>query len=242
MTKLTAKKYRKLFKLRAEGKLDDMECTKRLFDVLKPLFFKRMSILDVSCGVGHYFRKIKELGTFYYLGVDLDTKAIEIAFEMWKDYPNADFKVMNASKLELKNNSYDIVYCYNLLLHLKDYKYALKELMRVSRKYVIVRSLFDNEYSSTKHEVSGDYIDVYSEGFAFYNTYARDDVRNFLNNLGSFKIKFLDDNLKIPETELEKQVKLLEVNSNEFARTGEEKVQEWKGLKLNYEVLIIEKE
>ena len=41
MTKLTAKKYRKLFKLRAEGKLDDMECTKRLFDVLKPLLFRR---------------------------------------------------------------------------------------------------------------------------------------------------------------------------------------------------------
>ena len=242
MAKLTAEKYRELFKLRAEGKLGNMECTKRLFDILKPLFSERMSILDVSCGVGHYFRKVKELGTINYLGVDLDAKAIEIANEVWKDYPNVSFKVMNASKLELENNSYDIVYCYNLLLHLKDYKDVLKELLRVSGKHVIVRSLFDDEYCTTKHEASVDYRNVYSDGFFFYNTYARDDVRNFLNNLGSFKIEFLDDNSKIPENELEKQAKLLEVNSTEFAKTGAKKLQEWKGLKLNYEILIIEKE
>ena len=66
MKQLTAKKYRELFKLRAEGKLDDMECTKNLYKLLKPLYFNGIKILDVPCGVGHYFRKIKELGGINY--------------------------------------------------------------------------------------------------------------------------------------------------------------------------------
>jgi ubiquinone/menaquinone biosynthesis C-methylase UbiE len=238
---LTAKKYRELFRLRAEGKLDDMECTKRLFELLRPLYFKGIKILDVPCGVGHYFRKLRELGEIEYLGVDLDSEAIRLAKEVWKDAPNAKFEVQDASRMNIPNNSIDVAICYNLLLHLKDYKDVLRELFRVSKRYIIVRSLFDAQASVNKIPVSEDYLEVYKEGVLFYNTYSRDDVVKFVRSLGRCKVRFINDNLAIPKEVLEKQQKALGVASSEFASGDKNQKQDWKGLALNYEVLVIEK-
>lgn len=241
MKQLTAKKYRELFKLRAEGKLDDMECTKSLYKILKPLYFNGMKILDIPCGVGHYFRKIRELGNIDYLGIDFDSKAIDMAEEIWKDAPNARFEVQNVFNLSLKGDSMDIVFCHNLLLHLSDYKDALRELLRVSKKYLIIRSLFDEKKSINSVDVAKDYLDVYPSGKIWYNTYARNDVAQFLKNLGPCKFKFIKDNPLVSQEGIVKQKKLLRVDSSEFAKGGGKKRQEFKGMKLNYEVLFIEK-
>lgn len=238
---LSAKKYRELFKLRAEGKLDYMECTKRLFDILKPLYFRGVKILDVPCGVGHYYRKIKELGEVEYIGVDLDSEAVKLAKDVWTDDKNANFESSDATKINVEDNSVDIVVCYNLLLHLKDYKDVVKELFRVSKKYIIIRSLFDKYHSMNTMSVSEDYKKVYPDGRICYNTYSREDVMRFLNSLGKCKITFINDNIPIPKENLEKQQKILGVDSSEFAIGADKNNQDWKGLKLNYEVLFIEK-
>jgi ubiquinone/menaquinone biosynthesis C-methylase UbiE len=239
--KLTAEKYRELFRLRAEGKLDHMECTKSLYRLLKPLYFRGMKILDVPCGVGHFFRKLRELGEIEYLGIDLDPVSIKIAREIWKNAPNAKFEVGDIKKLNLEDNSMDVVYCYNLLLHLESYESALRELFRVSKKYLLVRSLFDEKTQIRKVDVSEDYFDVYKTGFAYYNTYARDDIIKFLRKLGPCKIKFIDDNVVIPESDIKKQAEILGVDESEFARGGGEKKQSLKEMQLNYEVLFLEK-
>ena len=241
MGELTAEKYRELFKLRAEGKLDDMECTKRLYDILKPIYFKGMGILDVPCGVGHYYRKLRELGDISYIGIDLDSKAIEMAREVWKDDKNSRFIVGNASKIELGDKMMDAACCYNLFLHIPDYKEPMRELFRVSKKYIIIRSLFDREKNINEFNAAEDYQEVYKEGVFYYNTYARKEVEEFVKGLGPCKIKFIPDNIEIPEKNLRKQEEALNVDSKEFARGEADKKQDWKGLKLNYEVLFIEK-
>lgn len=241
MKELTAKKYRELFRLRAEGKLDDMECTKSLYKILKPIYFDGIKILDIPCGVGHYFRKLKELGNIDYLGIDSDSKAIETAKEIWKNEPNARFDVQDVSNLDLKDNSIDIIYCYNLLLHLKDYKEALRELFRVSKKYIIVRSLFNEKENIKSLDIARDYLDVYPSGEVYYNTYSREDVTKFLKDLGSSKFKFIEDNPSIPRENIEKQKKLLKVDSFEFTKEGGNRRQKYKRLELNYEILFIEK-
>lgn len=240
MGDLTADKYRELFKLRAKGVLDDMECTKTLYSILKPLYFKGMKILDVPCGVGHYYRKLRELGEIDYLGVDLDAKAIEMAKDIWKDDSKAKFEVNDVKSMNLANNSIDVVCCYNLFLHLSDYKESMRELFRVAKKYIIIRSLFDTSPETHKFSASEGYGEVYTQGVFYYNTYSRTDVTNFVKDLGECKLKFIPDNIKIPEKNLKTQETALGVNSNEFARSVDKK-QEWKGLKLNYEVLFIEK-
>jgi len=241
MKKLTAKKYRELFKLRAEGKLEDMECTKSLYNLLRGIYFKGMKVLDIPCGVGHYFRKIRELGEIEYLGIDLDSEAIGIAKEIWKGVPNVRFEVQDITKLNLEDSSMDVVYCYNLLLHLKSYEEALRELFRVSKRYLLVRSLFDKKEKIRQVKVSNDYFEVYKSGFAYYNTYARDHVVEYLKSLGPCKTTFMKDTVAIPKTSLKAQAKVLGVKASEFTRGGENKKQRLKTMPLNYEVLFIEK-
>jgi ubiquinone/menaquinone biosynthesis C-methylase UbiE len=200
-----------------------------------------MKLLDVPCGVGHFFRKLRELGEIEYLGIDLDSESIKIAKEIWKNTPNAKFEVGDVTKLNLEDNSMDVVYCYNLLLHLESYGDALKELFRVSKKYLLVRSLFDEKNCTRKVTVSKDYLEVYKTGFAYYNTYARDDVVKFLRSLAPCKTKFIKDNVAIPESSIKKQAKILGVEKSEFTKGGGEKKQSLKEMPLNYEVLFVKK-
>ncbi len=242
MGELTAEKYRELFRLRAEGKLEDMECTKSLFNLLKKLQVSPTSILDVPCGVGHYYRKLRELGNFDYIGLDLDKKSIEMARDVWKDASKAHFEVRAIDNTGLPDNSIDTVICYNLLLHLRDYKNAVRELFRVTKKHLIIRSLFGASAFSTRFDAPPDYRDVYPAGVYYYNTYAKSDVEAFVRSLGPpARIQWVPDNAKILEGSLEKQQKALGVDAREFAR-GDGRSEGWKGLNLNYEVLIIEKE
>jgi ubiquinone/menaquinone biosynthesis C-methylase UbiE len=242
MEKLSAKKYRELLRLRAEGKLDNMECTKRLYKILKNLYFDGIKILDVACGVGHYFRKIRELGHIEYLGIDLDTKAIDIAKKIWKNVPNAKFDVQDIHHLDLEDNSFDVVCCYNFLMNLEDYKKPLAELIRVSKKYIIVRSLFDDEEKIESVDVAEDYVEVYPSGKVWYNTYARGEVGKFLKDLGCFKFRFIKDNVSIPKESIEKQIDYLGVYESEFTKADDNRKKEYfKGRLLNYEILFIKK-
>jgi len=242
MKKLTAEKYRELFKLRAEGKLDDMECTKSLYKILQGLYFDGIKILDVGCSAGHYFRKIRELGDIDYLGIDIDSRAIEIAKDVWKESPNVRFDVQNIYNLNLQDNFFDIVYCYNLLLHLMDYKTALKELFRVSKRHIIIRSLFGLKENISLIDIYKDYMDMYPSGKIPYNKYARNDVGKFLKSLGFCKFRFIKDNLAIPKESIEKQRDCLDVDDSEFTNGHKKGKQIWKNLELNYEVLIIKKQ
>lgn len=229
--------------------MDHMECTKSLYKLLEKLYFKGIKILDVPCGPGHYFRKISELGEIEYFGIDLDPRAIEMAKEIWKDAPNAKFDVQDISKLNLEDNSINVVYCYNLLFTLKNYKEALKELFRVSKKYILVRSLFDEKENTQSFNIDEDYLEAYfqvyntflNSGTVQYKTYARGEIIKFLKSLGNCKIKFIKDNVAIPKENIEKQAKMLGVDVSEFTTGAGDKKQDWKGLSLNWEVLFIEK-
>jgi len=239
--KITAKKYRELFRLRAEGKLDSMECTKSLYKILEGVYFDGMRILDIPCGVGHYFRKISELDNIHYVGVDRDLAAIEIAKDIWRDSPNTRFYVQDIFNCNLEDNHFDVVYSYNFLLHLNDYKAPLRELFRVCKRHLIVRSLFNEESSVNSYSVAEDYLNVYPSGKVYHNTYARESIKEFLGELGQCRIKFMKDNSLIPQEGIEKQARLLSVDPSEFSMGGNGKKEYWKGSLLNYEVLFIEK-
>ena len=54
--------YLKVFKLRATGKLPEMESSKAVAIVVNKYFkkYKIDTILDVGCGCGHYLRSLKK--------------------------------------------------------------------------------------------------------------------------------------------------------------------------------------
>jgi len=239
MSKLSKDKYNELFKLRAEGKLEPMECTKSLFRLLEKIYFENMSILDVPCGTGHYLRKLRNLGKVNYLGIDRDEDALKIAIKIWKDEPNVRFMLGDINKIDLPDNNKDVVYCYNLLLHLADYKDAVAELFRVSKKYIFIRSLFGEKTIIRGSDTPKDYAGIFPEK-SYYNSYSRDVITSFVKSLGKCKIKFIDDNLVIPGDLLRKQAEILGTVVSKFTQTNNNK-QEWDGIELQYEVMVIEK-
>lgn len=94
------------------------------------------SILDVGCGEGFTLNSLKENGIGKRLeGIEYLQAAIDLGK---KTYP--DIKIIKGTIYELpyKDNSFDLVLCTEVLEHLESPEKALKELVRVSKKYLVI--------------------------------------------------------------------------------------------------------
>jgi SAM-dependent methyltransferase len=89
----------------------------------------KMCILDVGCGNGfftYYFSKLA-----YTVGIDYSRYMLSI---------NPCDPLIQGSALQLpfKTNSFDLVFCSNLLHHVKNPEIVVSEMKRVSKKFVIL--------------------------------------------------------------------------------------------------------
>jgi ubiquinone/menaquinone biosynthesis C-methylase UbiE len=132
-------KYGDSFYNRAIGKTEEMECAKSICEVIKPIYRPNKTLLDVGCGAGHYLRSLRERidKNINYTGVDITEYYIVKAKEVFKD---VRFFIDDIYDLSFKDNSFDIVICNNVVMHLPPPpKKYLSELLRVSSEYVIIR-------------------------------------------------------------------------------------------------------
>jgi 2-polyprenyl-3-methyl-5-hydroxy-6-metoxy-1,4-benzoquinol methylase len=94
------------------------------------------SILDVGCGEGFTLNRLKEKGIGKKLeGVEYSEDAIELGH---KTYPDIKIQQGNIYQLPYENNTFDLVLCTEVLEHLDKPQDALKELVRVSKKYLVI--------------------------------------------------------------------------------------------------------
>lgn len=94
------------------------------------------SILDVGCGEGFTLARLqKEKIGKHFEGIEYDDTAIELGKKL---YPKLEIKKGDIYKLPYKSNSFDLVVCTEVLEHLDEPKKAYRELLRVSRKYVLL--------------------------------------------------------------------------------------------------------
>jgi len=88
-----------------------------------------LSLLDVGCGNGFFS---------YYFEKLLTTICIDYSNFMLLLNPCEKKICASATKLPFVDNSFDIVFCSNLLHHLEKPLLAVEEMRRVSRKYVVL--------------------------------------------------------------------------------------------------------
>jgi len=102
------------------------------------------SVLDVGCGEGFTLNKLKENKILRqssgqvgkrYEGIDYSEEAISLGK---KAYPSLHIIQGNIYDLKYKDNSFDLVICSEVLEHLENPQKALRELVRVSRKYILL--------------------------------------------------------------------------------------------------------
>lgn len=107
---------------------------KTFINELKKL--KIESVLDVGCGEGFILNKLKEEGIGKnHEGIDYSKEAVEIGRNI---HPNLSLKQGSIYDTGFKDNSFDLVVCTEVLEHLEESQKALKEVLRISKKYVLL--------------------------------------------------------------------------------------------------------
>lgn len=105
----------------------------RKVDALIPV--RNKNVLDVGCGVGYYYdllsRKTEE-----YIGIDVTDNMIKRAREL---HPSGDFRVGSILNLPFLDDSFDLVFCWDVLIHFPGEmtEELVGNLCRVSRNHVI---------------------------------------------------------------------------------------------------------
>lgn len=98
--------------------------------------FNGCNILDVGCGFGDFYKflKYKKIKC-QYLGVDINSKFIDIARDR---YPDAKFQVRDLLENKIKNK-FDWVIATGITNHSSSYQYIkemLTEMLKISKKGV----------------------------------------------------------------------------------------------------------
>src|SRR6056297_1385846 len=107
---------------------------KRIEKIIKKTKFN--NLLDVGCGEGVTLSLLKKhIEHKDCLGIDLDATHIKMSNE---NAPFCKYKIGNIYDLPLKENSFEMVLCLEVLEHLKSPKKALEQIKKVSSKYIII--------------------------------------------------------------------------------------------------------
>jgi len=95
--------------------------------------------LDAGCALGVWVREFARKGC-ESVGVDYCESFIKRARELKekRGLKNCKFEVMDITKLSYKDDSFDWVLCSEVLEHIEDVRAAVKELVRVASKYLVV--------------------------------------------------------------------------------------------------------
>jgi SAM-dependent methyltransferase len=94
-------------------------------------------ILDVGCGEGFTMRELREGGVqAAMVGIDFSPGAL--AWNQAHHMAQSPLKVADVHHLPFQDHSFDLVLCLEVLEHLPDSALGLRELLRVSRDYVLV--------------------------------------------------------------------------------------------------------
>lgn len=112
-------------------------------------------VLDAGCGEGFTLDKLrKEKIGLEFVGVDNSAIAINLGKKL---FPSFILKVDDIYNLSFDDSSQDLVLCTEVLEHLKEPERAINELIRVSKKYVVL-SVPNEPFFSFRNLLKGKHI------------------------------------------------------------------------------------
>jgi SAM-dependent methyltransferase len=98
------------------------------------------SVLEIGCGSGDYSEVFADLvpGGVRYTGSDYSEAMIARARTR---YPNVTFEVADATRLPYADGAFDIIFNGVSLMHIIDYRAAIREAARVAARYCILHTV-----------------------------------------------------------------------------------------------------
>jgi ubiquinone/menaquinone biosynthesis C-methylase UbiE len=186
--------YGQLFYRRATGELPEMESSKAAAKRILRNYAPGETILDVGCGAGHYLRSLRAAGasSMPYLGIDSTPAYVTLARKAFEDDKAARFDVGDIFALPAADRAYDVVMCNNVLLHLPSIIVPLRELIRVARRRILIRTLIGQTSYRVQDVAPGTDGDDFDESgepraFHFLNIYSEAYVRRLIASSGRVK-------------------------------------------------------
>ena len=88
------------------------------------------TVLDVGCGSGNF--------TYQFSLLSNKVMGIDHSEYIFKKNPHKNLLLSDATNIAFKDNCFDIVFCSDTLHHIPEYTKTIREMVRVSKKYVIV--------------------------------------------------------------------------------------------------------
>ncbi|PKB79209.1 MAG: hypothetical protein BZY88_14505 [SAR202 cluster bacterium Io17-Chloro-G9] len=113
--------------------VSDLYPSERVF--LPRVLFPGAKVLDVGCASGGFYNIMRSLEPLIeYTGIDIAEPAVALAREK---YPDATFLVNEGIEFPFEDNTFDIVHCTSVLVIEPRYQEMLKEMYRVSNRFVV---------------------------------------------------------------------------------------------------------
>jgi ubiquinone/menaquinone biosynthesis C-methylase UbiE len=177
-----------VFYKRATGDLPEMESSKAAARRVSKHLRPGDSVLDVGCGAGHYLRSLRlaAASPFRYTGVDLTPAYIDLARKAFAGDQDVDLMVGNVFNLPHDDRVFDVAMSNNVLLHLPSIATPLRELCRVTRRHVVVRTLIgDRSFLIREVRRSDNEFDAEGEPreYNWYNIWSRAYVSQLLGGI-----------------------------------------------------------
>tara|TARA_Y100000758_G_scaffold181261_1_gene128977 strand:- start:2703 stop:3458 length:756 start_codon:yes stop_codon:yes gene_type:complete len=114
--------------------ISDLYPSEKVF--LPRVLFPGAKVLDVGCASGGFFNVMRSYEpNIEYTGIDLSEQAVGLAIER---YPDARFIVTAGFGLPFEDNSFEVVHCTSVFNNEPNYQEMLREMYRVSNRFVLV--------------------------------------------------------------------------------------------------------
>ena len=116
----------------------DIEARRKIFRELLSDFYC-FDFLEVGCNKGH------NLEALYIQDLVTDLVGVDVSEEALKQAKAGLVLKSSAYNLPFLDNYFELVFTAGVLIHLDDYLKAMKEIYRVSSKYILTIEYFDKE-------------------------------------------------------------------------------------------------
>ena len=202
------KHYGELLFKRATGESEEMNSSKAISKVIKEFYKPGMKILDVGCGAAHYLVSLRKIvdPNIDYTGVDPTEYYLNLAKKAFGD--TAKFKQGGVFDIPFEDNSFDIVICNHVILHMppENIKKAFSELIRVSKYKSITRTVFGERnyvirevlnHNDLKPEdsknIKYDNFDLTQHNFRYFNMFTPDFMKQMILSENKVDVELRDD-------------------------------------------------
>lgn len=141
-----------------------------------------LTLLEIGCASGYYSEVISTLigKRFKYTGSDYSPPMLLLAK---KKYPNTEFLNLDIRYIPLSDKAYDVVLSGAVLVHVKEWKEAVRELARITKSYLILHRTPVTEAKFCRIEKK-----IYGGVPVFCNTFNKNELMSLLSKCGFSKI------------------------------------------------------